>query len=123
MFLIKNYKSGYFPYKNKNDPTIGHHSYFKHHLYAGHNQDYLDDKNVGQKWRHKGGNIRLKRGDGKLKFIFEDEHDSSTIAVKAEDYHLDADELYPLIKDPMATRIYATAQVSLWFNRRNPIHF
>ena len=89
--------TGYIPYYNFKDPTIGHGSLSKNYLWAGHNQGDLDDKKVGQRWAHKGGNIRLKRVDGKLKFIFEEEHDSSTISVEAEDYNLDADELYPLI--------------------------
>ena len=97
MFFIKNFKSGYIPYYDKNDPTIGHGSHSTNYFWAGHNQGELDDKNDGKQWSHYGGNIRLKRGNGKLKFIFEDEHDRSTIAVSAKNYALDADELYPLI--------------------------
>ena len=94
---MSNYDSGYSPFGNNGDKTIAHTSSDKNYLNAGHNEGYLPNSDVGKKWNHHNGQIKVKKVGNELKFIFESEESDSTIVVNDGEYNLNAEDLRPLI--------------------------
>ena len=94
---MSNYDSGYVPFNNRGDKTIGHHSHNSNYLNAGHNEGSLSNSDVGKAWNQHNRQIKVKKVDNELKFIFESEESDSTIVVNDSQYNLNADDLRPLI--------------------------
>ena len=103
--IFKSGKHGeYYPYNRKG--TIGHYSYQKNTIISsntnGINQYKSLEGKFGQNWGKQNGQVRMKRENGKLSWIFDkDENATSTIVLEAEEYGLDERQLKPLIYLPL----------------------
>ena len=67
-------------------------------MFAGNNQGDLKNEKAGRRWNQLNGKVKIKRSQGKLFWIWENEDHESTIKVDASDYKLKEEDLNVLIR-------------------------
>ena len=67
-------------------------------MFAGNNQGDLKNEKAGRRWNQLNAKVKVKKNQGKLFWIWQDEDHESTIKVDASDYKLKEEDLNVLIR-------------------------